>query len=168
MEKKKKINFSEEVDSRISGFALVFTLIVVGLVLQFNDSYFGNSIITKVIEWVCVVFGVLGFAVELGKAKNNITGLDDLLLGLFLCGGWFALFKFANHWLANTLSFFLLVIGLYSFFSGIQEVLYSVLYRDNANKKDKEKGDLLLFLTKLLGVVLVVVQICKAVMDLGV
>lgn len=168
MAKKEKTNFSKEVESRISGFALVFTLIVVGLVLQFNDSYFGNSIITKVIEWVCVVFGVLGFVVELGKAKNDIIGLDNLLLGLLLCGGWFALFKFTNHWLANTLSFILLVMGLFGFFSGIQEVLYSVLYRDKANKSDKEKGDLLLFLTKLLGVILVVIQICKAVMDWGV
>lgn len=75
MEKKdreKKIYFSEEIDSRITGLALVFAFIVCGLVLQFVPLYFGNEITTTVFKWLFVVIGVAGFAVVAGKIKSGI------------------------------------------------------------------------------------------------
>ena len=96
--KEKKIYFSQEIDSVISGYALAFALIICGLVLQFVPLYFGNHIVTEVFKWIFVAIGVAGFAVEVGKNKSGIIGLDNLFLGLLFTGIWFALFWFGKHW----------------------------------------------------------------------
>lgn len=169
--KEKKIFFSEEIDSRITGYALSFALIVCGLVLQFVPMYFGNQIVTETFKWVFVVIGVAGFAVEAGKIKTGIIGLDNLFLGLLFTGIWFALFWFGKHWIFNTIGFLCLIFGAFGFFQGLQQFIYSASKipkaKTEAQTKEKTKTDLLLFLTKLFGVVLVVVQIIKAVMDLS-
>lgn len=170
--KEKKIYFSPEIDSRIEGFALVFTFVVIGLILQFVPNYFGNELVTQIVKWVFIVVGVIGFASELGKQKNQLVGLDNLVYGLFFTGGWVAFFVFVKHWIANVVSFVLLILGLYSFFMGIQQIFHSISLRSKGKEnaglsKETAKGDILLFLTKLLGVVLVAFQICKAVMDIN-
>ena len=170
--KETKVYFSPEIDSRISGFALVFTFAVVGLILQFFPNHFGNQVVTEVVKWSFIVIGVLGLCVEIGNQKTSIIGLDSLVSGLFLTGGWLIFFVFVKHWIANTLSFVFLILGLYALAMGFQQIVYSIVLckKDNpAEKVTKEtaKGDILLFLTKLLGVILVVVQICKAVMDIN-
>lgn len=169
--KEKKIYFSEEIDSRITGYALSFALIVCGLVLQFVPLYFGNETVTAIFKWVFVVIGVLGFAVEAGKIKTGIIGLDNLFIGLLFSGIWFALFWFGKHWIFNTIGFFCLIFGAFGFFQGLQQVIYSASKIPKAKKeeqtKEKTKADILLFLTKLFGVVLVVIQVIKAVIDLS-
>lgn len=169
--KEKKIYFSPEIDSSIEGFSLVLTFAVVGLILQFYPSYFGNEIVTNIVKWLFIVVGILGLASELGKRKNQIVGLDNIVYGTVFTGAWVVLFVYVRHWIANTLSFAFLIFGLYSFFMGIQQVIHSIsLYRkekaSGAADKEKTRGDILLFLTKLLGVILVAFQICKAVMDI--
>lgn len=168
--KEKKIYFSEEIDSRITGYALAFALIVCGLVLQFVPLYFGNEVVTTVFKWFFVVIGVAGFGVEAGKIKSGIVGLDNLFVGLLFSGIWFALFWFGKHWIFNTIGFFCLIFGAFGFFQGLQQVIYSASKIPKVKKeeqsKEKTRTDILLFLTKLFGVVLVVVQIIKAVMDL--
>ncbi len=167
----KKIYFSKEIDSRIAGYALSFALIVCGLVLQFAPAYFGNKIVTEVFKWSFVVIGVAGFAVEAGKIKTGILGLDNLFMGLLFTGIWFALFWFGKHWLFNTIGFIFLLFGSFGFFQGLQQVIYSASKIPQTKKeersKEKTKADILLFLTKLFGLLLVVVQIIKAVMDLN-
>lgn len=169
--KEKKINFSEEIDSRITGYALAFTLIVCGLVLQFVPLYFGNGVVTTIFKWFFVAIGVAGFAVQAGKIKSGIVGLDNLFLGLMFSAIWFTLFWFGKHWIFNTIGFFCLIFGAFGFFQGLQQVIYSANKIPKAKKeeqsKEKTKTDILLFLTKLFGVILVVVQIIKAVMDLS-
>lgn len=169
--KEKKIYFSEEIDSRITGYALAFALIVCGLVLQFVPLYFGNEVVTTVFKWFFVVIGAAGFAVEAGKIKSGIVGLDNLFVGLLFSGIWFALFWFGKHWIFNTIGFFCLIFGAFGFFQGLQQVIYSASKIPKVKKeepsKEKTRTDILLFLTKLFGVVLVVVQIIKAVMDLS-
>lgn len=170
-EKEKKVYFSPEIDSRIEGFALVFTFVVAGLILQFFPTYFGNEVVTQIAKWIFIVIGIMGLASELGKQKNQLIGLDNLAYGLLFIGGWLALFVFVKHWIANTASFILLILGLYAISLGAQQIVHTLLLH-NKNKEDgslnKEttKGDILLFLTKLLGVVLVAFQICKAVIDI--
>ena len=168
--KEKKIYFSEEIDSRITGYALAFALIVCGLVLQFVPLYFGNETVTAVFKWFFVFIGVAGFAIEAGKIKTGILGLDNLFMGLMFSGIWFALFWFGKHWIFNTIGFFCLIFGAFGFFQGLQQVIYSASKIPKVKKeepnKEKTRADILLFLTKLFGVVLVVVQIIKAVMDL--
>ena len=169
--KEKKIYFSQEIDSVISGYALAFALIICGLVLQFVPLYFGNHIVTEVFKWIFVVIGVAGFAVEVGKNKSGIIGLDNLFLGLLFTGIWFALFWFGKHWIFNTIGFFCLIFGAFGFFQGLQQVIYSISKISKAQNekqaKEKTRADILLFLTKLFGLVLVVTQIVKAVMDLS-
>lgn len=166
--KQKKIYFSEELDSRISGFSVVFAFILSGLVLQFAPNYFGNALVTAIVKWVFIIIGLLGTIVEIGKIKSSIYGLDDLLYGCLFLGGWTALFVFADHWVAHTLSFVILPFGAYEFARGTQLLLHSISQNfGKPREKKTEKGDILLILTKLLGVVLVIIQLCTAVMDLN-
>ena len=69
--KEKKIVFSEEIDSTISGFALVITFIVIGIFLIFNKEYFGNQIVSAVIQWLFIIIGCLGFATEISKINKG-------------------------------------------------------------------------------------------------
>ena len=170
--REKRVYITPEIDSSISGFALVLTFAVVGLILQFYPNYFGNEVVTQIVKWIFIAVGILGLAAELAKQKNQIIGLDNLIYGIFFFGGWLALFVFVRNWIANTLSFILLIFGLYAVFMGTQQIIRSIaLYRkDKASgrvEKEAMKGDVLLFLTKLLGVVLVAFQICKAAMDIN-
>ena len=169
--KQKVIYFSEEIDSRITGYALSFALIVCGLLLQFSPIYFGNGTVTAIVKWIFVVIGVLGFAIEAGKIKSGIVGLDNLFMGLLFIGIWFAMFWFGKHWFFNTLGFLFLIIGAFQFFQGLQQIIYSASKIPKSKKekqtKEKNRADILLFLTKLFGVILVIVQIIKAVIDLS-
>lgn len=166
----KKIYFSKEIDDKINGSALVLAFVLVGLILQFDPAYFGNNVITRIVQWVFIVVGLLGMAVELQKSKSTILGLDNLLLGILFFGGWFALYKGFNRWWINIIAFLPLFFGAYAIFLGVEQIIYSLSHQSKERKtderKNEEKADILLFLTKLLGVVLVVIQIIKAVMDL--
>ena len=169
--KEKKIVFSAEVDDQITGFALVLALVVTGLILQFDSSYFGNAIITKVIQWIFIVIGALGMAVEIGKIKSSVTGIDNLLIGIIILAGWYALYRAFNQWYTNIIAFILLFFGAYGAFLGSLQMVYSLSHREIKEKteeaKRQEKGDIILLITKLLGVVLVVMQIIKAVMEIS-
>ena len=92
--KEKKIYFSEEIDSRINGIALVFALLVCGVLLQFSPVYFSNTLVTEILKWVFLIVGVFGFIAETSKIKAKIVGLDNVFLGVFFIAGWFALFWF--------------------------------------------------------------------------
>lgn len=168
---KKKEVFSKDIDARISSYALSFMFIVCGLVLQFVPAYFGNAIITEIVKWVFIVLGFIAFSVQVAKNKIGIVGVDTLFVGILFLGVWFALFWFGKHWIFNTIGFFCLIFGAFGFFQGLQQVVYSAskIPKAKTEEKSKEKTrtDILLFLTKLFGVVLVVVQIIKAVMDLS-
>ncbi len=169
--KEKKIYFDETIDSRITGYALAFAFIVCGLVLQFSPVYFGNELVTSIVKWLFVVLGSAGFFVEAGKIKSRIIGLDNLFMGILFSGIWFALFWFGKHWIFNTIGFICLIFGAFGFFQGLQQVIYSASKIPKANKEENstsnKRTDILLFLTKLFGVILVVVQIIKAVIDLN-
>lgn len=169
--KDKKIVFSPDVDDKINGLAVVLAFVISGLILQFDKTYFGNTLITKIIQWVFIFFGALGMAVEIGRIKSSIVGIDNLLIGIIIIAGWFALYKAFNYWLTNIIAFVLLFMGAYGMFLGFQQMIYSSAHREPkeraAEAKKEEKGDILLLLTKVLGVVLVVMQITKAVMEIS-
>ena len=166
----KKVYFSKEIDDRINGSALVLAFVLVGLILQFDPAYLGNDVITRIVQWVFIVIGLLGMSVELQKSKSSIVGLDNFLLGILFFGGWFALYKGFDRWWINIVALLPLFFGAYAIFLGVEQIIYSLSHQTKMPKSDErkneEKADILLFLTKLLGVVLVVIQIIKAVMDL--
>lgn len=166
--KEKKIYFSKEIDSRINGFSLIIAFIGVGVLLQFCPDYFGNSFITKFVKILFIIFGVLGFISELiNKEKTNkILGIDNLAIGLFFTGLWLFLFLKFNHWVANTLSFFMLIIGLYGVSVGIQQIIYS--FYINVKKKSKiiSKSEWFISISKLAGFILVIFQIFQITIDI--
>lgn len=170
--KPQKIYFNEEIDSRITGLALVFALLACGVLLQFSPIYFGSTTVTEVVKWIFLIVGVLGFILEASKTKSKIVGLDNIFLGIFLIAGWFVLFWFVNHWLTNTIAFVLFLIGAFGFFQGVQQVIYSMAIKNKSEHtntledKQEHRMEIIMFLTKLLGIALVVIQIIKAVLDL--
>jgi len=170
MAKEKKIYFSEEIDSRINGYALALAFVVCGLILQFLPVYFGNKVITEVVKWIFIVFGIAGFAVESGKTKIGIIGLDDTVLGAMFISVWFALYWFGKHWAFNIIGFVCLLFGVYGFLSGIQKIVYSILKIPHTRKilsKEEKKTDIILFITKIFGLILAIIQIAKAAIDLS-
>lgn len=170
MAKEKKIYFSEEIDSRINGYSLALAFVVCGLLLQFLPVYFGNKIVTEVIKWIFIVFGIAGFAVESGKTKIGIIGLDDVVLGAMFIGAWFALYWFGKHWAFNIIGFACLLFGVYGFLCGVQKIVYSISKIPHTRKalsKEEKKTDIILFITKIFGLILAIIQIAKAVIDLS-
>lgn len=165
-ERKNKIVFSERIDSLINGLTLGISFILVGLFLLFAPDYFGNKVVGEVIRWVFIVFGSLGLIVEFKKIKpvSKIEGLGELWAGVFLLSIWAALFFLVNHIAGNIGGFFCLVFGAYGFILGLFRVGYS--FYINAKSKNESKRnvtyDAIILLTKIASLVLVVIQIVKA------
>lgn len=166
----KKIYFSEEIDSRINGYALALAFVVCGLLLQFLPVYFGNKIVTEVVKWTFIVIGIVGFSVEFSKTKIGIVGLDDTILGALFIGIWFALYWLGKHWIFNIIGLPCFLFGVYEFLSGIQKIVYSISKISHTRKTlstEEKKTDIILFVTKIFGLLLAIIQIAKAVIDLS-
>ena len=168
---KEKIYFDKDIDNRIAGFAVSLTFIIAGLLLQFLPIYFGNKTVTTAVKWIFVIFGILGFFVEAGKTKIKIIGLDDILLGITFIGIWFALYWFGKHWILNIIGFIFLIFGLFGFLQGAQKTVYSISKISQTKKTlstEEKKTDIVLFITKIIGLLLAIIQIAKAIIDLSI
>ncbi len=165
--KKKKIIFSEEIDNKINGLTLGFAFIVVGLFLLLVPNYFGNELVGQIVRWIFIVIGVLGLLLEFSKIKpiSDIKGFDDLWVGALLLAGWAALFLLERNSLWNILGFFCLFFGMYGVFRGIFQIIYSIRLNQKSKVQTKENiaSDVFLFLTKLVSLALVVLQLVRAI-----
>lgn len=165
--KQKKIVFSEEIDSRIDGLTLGFAFITVGLFLLFIPDYFGNKLTGQIVRWVFIVIGALGLFVEFGRVKpiSDIKGFDDFWVGILFLAVWTALYLLTQNFLCNIAGFFCLVFGLYGSFRGLFRIIYSIrLNRKNkAQSKSTIVSDVLIFLTKVISLALVVLQLVRAI-----
>lgn len=169
-EKEKKIIFSEEIDSSISGFSLVITFIIVGLFLLFNKDYFENQTVSKVIQWIFIVMGCLGFGTEISKMNKDkgIRGIDDLIVGVILVGIWAVIYYFVGYWIGNVIGFLILIMGVYGSSQGIIKIIYSftLISKNHINNKTGKLHfikEIILILSEILGIALIVVQILQAV-----
>lgn len=163
--KEKKIIFSEDVDSKISGFALVLAFLSTGIFLLLFPSYFGNKLAATIIRWIFILIGIIGLIGEVSKTnKSNIKGLDNFIIGIILFGVWAVLFVYINMWLINVISFFIFLIGLYGLYRGLMEIIYSSVQTVKNHKETRKRvsTDIGLLVTKILSLVLVIVQIIKA------
>lgn len=166
----KKVTFSEEVDSSISGFALVITFIIVGIFLLFNKDYFGNQIVATIIQCLFITIGLLGFGTEISKLNKNrgIKGIDDLIIGIIIVAIWAVIYYWVKNWIGNLIGFFFLIIGLYGGCRGILEILYS-LTKINREHKETQKSrieiikEIILILSEIAGIALIVIQILQAI-----
>ncbi len=164
--KPREIIFSKEIDDRINGFAVVFMFIVGGFVLQYFPNHFGDAVVTSGIKWTCIIIGMLGLATEVGKIKGNIRGFDDIIWACLAVGIWIILHIFHDYWFVNILSFGVLLFGAYEVALGIQKITHSLLtVKVQPKEERKGNGDSLVLVTNLLGIVLVLIQLCKEIID---
>lgn len=135
MEKKeKKIEFSEEIDNSINGYAVAFTFIGISIFLINNLEYFGNKIVSIVILSIFSIIGVLGTFSELEK-NTKIKGLGDLIVGLLFFSVWLLIYFFGKSIVANVLGFIIMIIGVYGTLLGIIKLLVSIFYQKSQNEK---------------------------------
>lgn len=169
-EKKNKIVFDEKVDSSINGFALVFAFIIIGVILQFDNSFFGNA--TTAIKIVFIVIGILGLFTEISNLNisYNIKGLDNIGLGIFLLVISYLLKAYLDpsNWLEilsiiyEMFLFFIILLSIYGFCRGIIEMIYSLYtnYKQkNSNRKSNLFSSVIVILTQLCGLALILAQI---------
>ena len=166
--KNKKIVFDQKTDDSINRFAVVFAFIIIGIILQFDKSFFGTS--TNFIKIGFVIIGILGLFTEVSKLNfnYNIKGLDNIgygslvLLILYLLkinintGNWWKIFII----LYEAVLFFLILVSIYGLCKGVIEMIYS-LYKNYKEKHKKENlfSSILVMLTQLLGLMLIIAQI---------
>ena len=166
--KKNNIVFNENIDSSINGFALVFAFIIIGIILQFDNSFFGNA--TNIIKIIFIVVGILGLFTEISNLNINydIKGLNNIGIGLFLLiisyllkvninpNNWFEILFI----LYEILLFFIILISVYGLCRGLIEMAYS-LYKNykEKNKKGNLFSSIIVVLTQLFGLVLLAAQI---------
>ena len=168
--KEKKITFSEEIDSSISGFSLVITFIIIGIFLLFNKDYFGNETVSTWVQWIFIIIGCLGFGTEVSNMnkKRGIKGIDNLVLGIAFIAIWAIIYYRFNHWVANTISFFFMIFGLYGGVRGIIEIVYSISKIGKEKSEDESDKlsvvkEIILILSEIAGMGLIVVQILQAI-----
>ena len=165
--KQKKIIFSEEIDSKIDGLTLGFAFVVVGLFLLLVPNYFGNELIGQIVRWIFIVVGVLGLLAEFNKSKpiSDIKGFDNFWAGAMFLAGWAAFFFLVKDSLWNIAGFLCLVLGLFGVFRGMFQIIYSIRLNKKIKTQTKENivSDVSLFLTKLVSLALVVLQLVKAI-----
>ena len=76
-EKDKKITFSKEIDDKISGIAVGFAFLTIGIFLLIYPDYFGHKLATSLIRWIFITIGTLGLLVEFNKRKSSIKGVGN-------------------------------------------------------------------------------------------
>ena len=92
-QKEKKIVFSEEIDGKISGFAVALAFIAVGVLLVFDGSYFGNETVSTIVRWVFIIVGTGGLLVYILKiGKGDIKGIGNFALGVLFIAIWLVLY----------------------------------------------------------------------------
>ncbi|MGU8579206.1 hypothetical protein ACV3RC_07875 [Clostridium perfringens] len=165
MDKKKKITFSEEVDSKITGVSMVLAFLTWGIFLLLCPNYFGSILATTIIRWIFIIVGLLGLIVELtNDKKSKIKGLDDFFCGMIFIGIWISIFIFINNLWINIFSFIFFCVGSFGIYEGAIKIIYSLI--QNIKEKEESKksifADILLFLTKVASLILVILQIIKA------
>lgn len=166
--KKNNIVFNENIDSSINGFALVIAFIIIGIILQFDNSFFGNA--TNIIKLVFIVIGILGLFTEISKLNINfeIKGLNNIGSGLFFLMISYLLKNYINpnNWfeilfiLYEIFLFFIILISVYMLCRGLIEMVYSLYmnYKEK-NKKRNLFSSIMVVLTQLFGLILLVAQI---------
>lgn len=134
--------------------------------LIYDNSYFGNEIVSAIVRWLFIAVGTLALTLEASKiVKGNIKGVGNFLIGVFLFSVWFILYFLLSLWIVNTVAFFFLVFGAYGIFRGLFEIVYSMrqLVKSDKKKKSSAVTDVLLLITTIFGLILVAIQILEQI-----
>lgn len=168
--KKRKIIFSEEIDDKINGFALAITFVIIGIGLSVLTNFFENELVSEIIRWIFIIVGLLGLLVECSKRKKkfNIKGYDDFIAGI-VCVIIACLILYLVKNILGKITFFVIALfGLYGCITGVLKIIYSIYIsmKERKNKGENNKGmisDLIIFLTQLMGLLLIILQFIQAI-----
>lgn len=164
MGKDKKITFSEEVDSSITGFSLGITLILVALFVYYIE-LFHNKIIEIVVAIILVFIGMIGTFLEIGKAKNDdIKGIDDLGLGIVLSTISVFLVLRYDKLPLNIVCFLVLLFSIFGTIQGILKIFYSL--KIHKRKTDNKKIGILKVIVGITEIAALAVAIIQLITEL--
>lgn len=164
MGKDKKIIFSEEVDSSITGFSLGSALILVALFVYYVE-LFHNRIIEIIVAIILIFIGMIGTFLEIGKAKNDdIKGINDLGVGIVLStASVFLVLKYDKLPL-NIICFFVLLISVFGTIQGVLKIFYSL--KIQKRKTDNKKIGILKVIVGITEIVALAVAIIQLITEL--
>lgn len=144
MAKEKKVVFSEEIDSSITGFALGISFVILaGLIYYFN--IFHWIIVDRIVSILLLIFGIGGTCIEIGKIEGEkIKGIGDLIPGLLISAvALYVIIKY-NEILLNIVSIIVLFFSLFVTIKGLIEIAYSL--RIQKRKSQNKKVEILKFI----------------------
>lgn len=164
MGKDKKITFSEEVDSSITGFSLGITLILVALFVYYTE-LFHNRIIEIIVAIILIFIGIIGTFLEIGKAKNDdIKGIDDLGIGIVISAiSVFVVLKY-NKLPLNIICFLVLLFSIFGTIQGVLKIFYSL--KIQKRKTDNKKIGILKVIVGITEIVALAVAIIQLITEL--
>jgi len=160
MDKEKKIIFSEEIDSSITGFSVGVSFVVVALFVWFGR-LFHNRIAESVITIILLIIGICGTFLEFEKInQKNIKGLYDLGLGCVLSILFFFLIIKFDLLVLNIVCVILLLFSIYAVFSGLLKIGYSFkIQKRNVENKKVEIFKIITGVTEIIALVVVILQL---------
>lgn len=136
-EKQKKIVFSEEIDSSITGFALGISFVLVALFIYFGG-IFHNKIAENIFTIVLLLFGIFGTFAEIEKISHNgIVGISDVVLGAIISVISIFIIIKIDKIILNVIFCGVLLFGVFGATQGILRIVYSIKIqkRKHVNKK---------------------------------
>ena len=161
--KERKITFSEEVDDKINGFGLAITFVIIGIGLSVSSNFFENELVSEIIRWIFIIVGSLGLMTEYSKRKkkSNIKGVDDFTLGIVCVVVSGVVLYIVKNIYGKVIFFVIILFGLYGCITGLLKILKE---RQINNLKNKGMiSDLIIFLTQLMGLILIILQLIQAI-----
>ena len=164
--RKKKIVFSEKIDSAINGYAVGISFLLVSAFVLAKDEYFVYPIISYIIGAFLGIIGILGCGTEISKSAK-IKGIDNFLVGAIFVGIWLVYYLNFSIIVLNIIMLLFLIVGCYGVVRGIIEIFFSFFYStfgqsDTISKTEKFKNTFLL-LTQIFGFALTILNILKII-----
>lgn len=174
-ENNKKIIFNKEIDDIINGLALVLAFLILGIILQFKESFFGEA--TFVIKIVFIIIGIIGAFTEASNLNQrlDIMGFDNVAVGGLLLFATYSSknlekilklsesFKFIGIIGYVILAFFFL-LSFYIICEGIIQIIYSIRLKF-VDKKGKFNliSSIIMPLSQIFSLILIFFQIYEII-----
>lgn len=174
-ENNKKIIFNKEIDDIINGLALVLAFLILGIILQFKENFFGEE--TFVIKIVFIIIGIIGAFTEASNLNKRlgIIGFDNVAGGGFLL---FVTYSSKNLEkivkLSESIKFmgvigyvilaFFFLLSFYIICEGIIQIIYSIRLKF-VDKKGKFNliSSIIMPLSQIFSLILIFFQIYEII-----
>lgn len=163
--KERTFIFSEEVDRNIGGSAVGLAFFAAALFLMFNQQHLINEAVTTIVRWVLLLFGI---AISTASLLKNVKCNSNNLAWGFVFGIiFFVQFIYLEFWWARLIGFLFLFLALFFTIQEMSFIVYGMIQKpeieEEGNKKKTKNttGSVLAFVTTILGLGLVAIQILQ-------